>query len=63
MFSLFCFLFQHFFCSNESVKPQLKDIEELAFASGSFDWKDAYNVTAKTEGVLISSSIEEGVFV
>ena len=50
-------------CSNETVKPQVKDIEELVFASGSIDWKDAYNVTAQTEGVLISSNIEEGVFV
>jgi len=52
-----------FSCSNETVKPQVKDIEELVFASGSIDWKDAYNVTAQTEGVLISSNIEEGVFV
>ena len=37
-------------CSNETVKPQVKDIEELVFASGSIDWKDAYNVTAQTEG-------------
>ncbi|MFM2157499.1 MAG: hypothetical protein RL516_2248 [Bacteroidota bacterium] len=58
------FLISTFFsCSNETVKPQIKDIEELVFASGSIDWKDAYNVTAQTEGVLISSSIEEGVFV
>lgn len=58
------FLVSTFFsCSNETVKPQVKDIEELVFASGSIDWKDAYNVTAQTEGVLISSSIEEGVFV
>jgi len=60
----FVFFISTFFsCSNETVKPQIKDIEELVFASGSIDWKDAYNVTAQTEGVLISSSIEEGVFV
>lgn len=50
-------------CKNEEVKPQIKDIEELVFASGSIDWKDAYNVTAQTDGVLLNSSIEEGVFV
>lgn len=50
-------------CSNQEVKPQIKDVEELVFASGNIDWKDAYNVTAQTEGVLISSALEEGVFV
>jgi len=61
---IFLFLISTFFsCSNETVKPQIQDIEELVFASGSIDWKDAYNVTAQTEGVLISSSIEEGIFV
>ncbi|MFM7016313.1 MAG: efflux RND transporter periplasmic adaptor subunit [Bacteroidota bacterium] len=50
-------------CQNAEVRPERKDIEELVFASGSVDWKDAYNVTAQTEGVLINSSIEEGLFV
>ena len=60
----FVFFISTFFsCSNETVKPQIKDIEELVFASGSIDWKDAYNVTAQTEGILVSSTIEEGLFV
>ncbi len=63
VFFILFFVSTFFSCSNETVKPQLKDIEELVFASGSIDWKDAYNITAQTEGVLISSSIEEGVFV
>jgi hypothetical protein len=56
------FIFSTIFsCSNETVKPQIKDIEELVFASGSIDWKDAYNVTAQTDGVISNSIIEEGV--
>ena len=35
----------------------------MVFASGSIDWKNAYNVTAQTDGVLLTSVLEEGVFV
>ena len=45
---------------NEGVKPVIKDIDELVFASGELQWESAYNIIAQTDGILQSLNIEEG---
>jgi multidrug efflux pump subunit AcrA (membrane-fusion protein) len=53
--------FTLFSCSNKSeVKPVYQDIKELVFASGQLEWKDSYNVTAQTDGILKNVDFEVG---
>lgn len=48
-------------CNNEKeVKPVIKDIKELVFASGELEWDNTYNLTAQTDGVLLSTNFEVG---
>ena len=57
-FSLGFFLFS---CNKTTeVRPEIKDIEELVFASGSIEWDDAYNITAQTDGILTNVQFEIG---
>lgn len=44
------------------VRPIRKDIDEIVFASGTLESDDRYNLTAQTEGNIISLFIEEGKF-
>lgn len=54
---------------NKGVKPKVQDIKELVFASGSLAWKNSYNLTAQTDGILngldfeVGDSFEKGQFV
>lgn len=51
-------------CKNEKgVKPIVQDIKELVFASGTIDWKNSYNLTAQTDGILSGVTFESGNFV
>ena len=44
----------------EGTKPVIQDIKELVFASGSLEWKNSYNLTAQTDGVLSNINFEVG---
>ncbi len=46
--------------SNKGIKPELKDVKELIFASGVINWDDAYNLTAQTDGILTSVNFDIG---
>lgn len=46
--------------SKEEVNPIKKDIKELIFASGQIEWDNSYNLTAQTDGVLLSADFEVG---
>lgn len=46
--------------SNKGIKPELKDVKELVFASGTINWEDAYNLTAQTDGILTSVNFDIG---
>lgn len=48
-------------CSKEpETKPVVKDIQELVFASGQIEWKNAYAVVAETDGILKELNLEVG---
>jgi multidrug efflux pump subunit AcrA (membrane-fusion protein) len=50
-----------FSCSGEKgTKPIVQDIKELVFASGTLEWKNSYNLTAQTDGVLTNVDFEIG---
>lgn len=50
-----------FSCSGkDEVKPEVKDIKELVFASGELQWQDAYNLIAQTDGVLSQVNFDIG---
>lgn len=53
-FSLF------FSCKKEEGKPVIQDIKELVFASGNLEWKNSYNLTAQTDGILQNADFEVG---
>ena len=42
------------------TQPVVQDIKELVFASGTLEWKNGYNLTAQTDGVLSNISFEVG---
>ena len=42
------------------TQPVVQDIKELVFASGTLQWKNSYNLTAQTDGVLSNISFEVG---
>ena len=44
----------------EETKPIIQDIKELVFASGNLEWKNSYNLTAQTDGVLSNVDFEIG---
>lgn len=44
----------------EEIQPIRKDIKELVFASGQIEWKDPYNLTAQTDGILQKANYEVG---
>jgi multidrug efflux pump subunit AcrA (membrane-fusion protein) len=46
--------------SDAEVRPLVKDVQELVFASGSIEWDDSYNVTAQTDGILKDATFEIG---
>lgn len=46
--------------SNKEVKPTIKDIKELVFASGEIEWDNSYNLTAQTDGILSNVVLEVG---
>ncbi|MEY4289791.1 MAG: hypothetical protein RLZZ30_1879, partial [Bacteroidota bacterium] len=59
VFSLLIVLFKS--CKNdEEIRPMVRNIEELVFASGSIEWDDAYNLTAQTDGILKEVNFEVG---
>ncbi len=50
-----------FSCSRENeTKPIVQDIKELVFASGTLEWKNSYNLTAQTDGILKDVNFEIG---
>ncbi len=50
-----------FSCSGEKgTKPVVQDIKELVFASGTLEWKNSYNLTAQTDGILTNVDFEIG---
>ena len=50
-----------FSCGKEKgTKPVVQDIKELVFASGTLEWKNSYNLTAQTDGVLTNVDFEIG---
>ena len=50
-----------FSCRGEKeTKPIVQDIKELVFASGTLEWKNSYNLTAQTDGVLKNVDFEIG---
>lgn len=50
-----------FSCSEKNeVKPEIKDIKELVFASGELQWQDGYNLIAQTDGVLSKVNFDIG---
>ncbi|TDG35570.1 HlyD family efflux transporter periplasmic adaptor subunit [Pedobacter changchengzhani] len=50
-----------FSCNKETgTKPIVQDIKELVFASGTLEWKNSYNLTAQTDGVLKNVDFEIG---
>lgn len=54
-------MFLLFSCKkDEEVKPVIQDIKELVFASGELEWKNAYNLTAQTDGILLNADFEVG---
>lgn len=53
-----------FSCSEqETTQPQKVDIVDAVFASGNVVYEHEYQVTAKVEGYLVSSEVEEGSLV
>ena len=44
----------------QETQPVVQDIKELVFASGTLEWKNSYNLTAQTDGVLSNISFEVG---
>jgi len=52
-------------CKNENdeVHPVRKDITEIIFASGSLESDNKYNLTAQTDGNIISLNLTEGTAV
>ena len=44
----------------EGTKPVVQDIKELVFASGNLEWKNSYNLTAQTDGILSDVDFEIG---
>lgn len=57
----FFLLLSLFACGgNKGVKPKVQDIKELVFASGSLEWKNSYNLTAQTDGILTKVDFEIG---
>ena len=44
----------------QETQPVVQDIKELVFASGTLQWKNSYNLTAQTDGVLSNISFEVG---
>ena len=42
------------------TQPVVQDIKELVFASGTLQWKNSYNLTAQTDGVLSNISFDVG---
>jgi RND family efflux transporter MFP subunit len=46
--------------STQEIKPVIKDIRELVFASGQLEWDNAYNLTAQTDGILENADFEIG---
>lgn len=46
--------------SKEEIHPVRQDIKELVFASGQLEWKDSYNLTAQTDGILQDVTFEVG---
>ncbi len=45
---------------NVESSPITQDIKELVFASGELQWKNAYNLTAQTDGILSNANFEVG---
>ncbi len=45
---------------SKGIKPEIKDIKELIFASGTINWDDSYNLTAQTDGILTNANFELG---
>lgn len=61
VFIFLFFLVFLFSCNREKeVKPIVKDVKELVFASGDLQWDNAYNLTAQSDGVLINANFEVG---
>jgi len=60
----FCFLFQ-VSCSKKQdrIRPVRKDITEMVFAPGVLEADDQYNLTAQTDGYLITLTLKEGELV
>ena len=58
---LFLISIMFFSCNKENeVKPIVKDIKELVFASGELEWDGSYNLTAQTDGVVNNATFEIG---
>ena len=58
---VFCSLLLFFSCGKSTeIKPIVQDIKELVFASGELKWKNTYNLTAQTDGVLQEASFDIG---
>jgi multidrug efflux pump subunit AcrA (membrane-fusion protein) len=58
---VFCSLLLLFSCGKSTeIKPIVQDIKELVFASGELKWKNTYNLTAQTDGVLQEASFDIG---
>ncbi|MFM7017831.1 efflux RND transporter periplasmic adaptor subunit [Flavobacterium sp.] len=50
-----------FSCKNSiEIKPTIRDVQELVFASGQLEWDDSYSLTAQTEGVLQNANFDIG---
>lgn len=48
---------------NVEVKPVHQDIQEWVFAPGQIEWDDNYNLTAQTDGILMSADYDIGTVV
>lgn len=46
--------------NKNEIHPELQDITETVFASGSLDADDRYNLIAQTEGYITDFKVEEG---
>ncbi len=61
LFVLTVTLFTFISCNHDKeVSPKKQDIQEFVFASGELQWKDAYNLAAQTDGILINADFEIG---
>ncbi|WP_336732034.1 efflux RND transporter periplasmic adaptor subunit [Chryseobacterium sp. VD8] len=58
--ALFFILFLFSCTKKEEVKPVVKDIKALVFASGDLEWENAYNLTAQSDGILLNADFEVG---